>query len=98
MVASLGGVDAVAFTGGVGENAAEVRARGVRGLGFLGLSLDERRNRELACDADISAEHAPVRTVVVRAREDLEIARQVRLALASTPQIDHPRSAPKRSK
>lgn len=82
MAASLRGVDAVAFTGGVGENAAQVRGRGIDGLAFLGVAVDEERNRELAGEGDISAKDAPVSTLVIAAREDLEIARQVRLALA----------------
>jgi acetate kinase len=81
MAASLRGLDALVFTGGVGENAAEIRARAASGLAFLGVFVDERRNRELAGDGDISAGRAPVRTLVIRAREDLEIARQVRVVI-----------------
>ena len=44
MAAVLGGLDALVFTGGVGENAAPIRARALEGLGFLGLSLDDERN------------------------------------------------------
>jgi acetate kinase len=78
MTASLGGLDALVFTGGVGENAPEVRRRAVAGLGFLGAQLDEQRNADVAGDADIGAPNAPVRTLVIAAREDLEIAAQVR--------------------
>jgi acetate kinase len=80
MAAAMGGLDALVFTGGVGENAAEVREATAAGLGFLGIALDGRRAR-LAPDADISALDAPVRTLVVRAREDLEIASSVRALL-----------------
>jgi acetate kinase len=80
MAASLGGVDLLAFTGGVGEHAAPVRAAAVDGLPFLGLGLDEALNRSTTADADISDSAAAVRCVVVTAREDLEIARQVRVA------------------
>ena len=81
MAAALGGVDALVFTGGVGEHAAEVRERALAGLGFLGLSLDVSRNRALAGgDADISAA-GDARTLVIAAREELEIARQVRALL-----------------
>jgi acetate kinase len=80
MAAALGGLDVLVFTGGVGENAAEVREATAAGLGFLGIGLDDRRAR-LAPDADISALDAPVRTLVVRAREDLEIASSVRALL-----------------
>ena len=78
MAAALGGVDALVFTGGVGENAAEVRARAVAGLGFLGAGLDPERNAAASGDGDVSADGAAARVLVVAAREDLEIARQVR--------------------
>ncbi|HET6833221.1 MAG TPA: acetate/propionate family kinase [Acidimicrobiales bacterium] len=86
MVASLGGLDALVFTGGVGENAPTVRAAAVAGLGFLGAALDAQRNDEAvggAADpeADITAAGSSVRTLVVAAREDLEIARGVRARL-----------------
>jgi acetate kinase len=80
MTAALGGLDALVFTGGVGERAAEIRARAADGLAYLGVALDAPRNRAAAPDADISADGAAVRTHVIAAREDLEIARQVRAA------------------
>lgn len=83
MAASLGGLDALAFTGGVGENAAPVRALAADGLGFLGVELDGARNAEVKGDEEVSAAGARVRTFVIRAREDLEIARQVRACLAA---------------
>ena len=52
------------------------------GLGFLGASLDEARNRATVGDAEIGARGARVRILVLAAREDLEIAREVRAALA----------------
>jgi acetate kinase len=81
MAAALGGLDALVFTGGVGERAAEVRRAAAAGLGFLGVALDETRNADQAPDVDVSAAEAAARTLVVEAREDLEIARQVRAAL-----------------
>jgi acetate kinase len=81
MAAALDGLDALVFTGGVGEHAPEVRARAAAGLGFLGVALDDAANRAADADADIGAPGAPVRTLVVEAREDLEIARGVRAAL-----------------
>jgi acetate kinase len=81
MTASLGGLDALVFTGGVGENAPQVRRRAVAGLGFLGAQLDEERNEAAEGDADVGAAGAPVRTLVIAAREDLEIAGQVRAVL-----------------
>jgi acetate kinase len=82
MAAALGGIDVLAFTGGVGQNAPAVRERVVRGLGFLGLGLDEGRNRAPTGDADVTADGASARVLVVQAREDLEIARQTRAVLA----------------
>jgi acetate kinase len=82
MAAALGGLDALAFTGGVGEHAPAIRARALEGLGFLGLELDATRNGEADGDADISCPGAPARTLVIAAREDLEIARQARAVLA----------------
>ena len=81
MTASLRGIDALVFTGGVGENAAQIRERAAQALEFLGVAVDARRNRALAGEGEISADQASVRTVVIRAREDLEIARQVRVVI-----------------
>ncbi|MGO8905926.1 MAG: acetate/propionate family kinase [Solirubrobacteraceae bacterium] len=78
MAAALGGLDALVFTGGVGEGSAAVRRLTAERLGFLGVSIDAERNRAPAADTDVSAGGAPVRTLVLTAREDLEIARQVR--------------------
>jgi acetate kinase len=88
MAAALGGLDAVAFTGGVGENAPEVRRLAAEGLGFLGLDVDPARNERFgapgdqgAADRDISAADSAVRTFVIESREDLEIAHSVRRLL-----------------
>ena len=78
MAAAMAGIDVLAFTGGVGERSAEVRSRAADGLGFLGVELDARRNTEATSDAEIGHTAAPVRTLVVTAREDLEMARQAR--------------------
>jgi acetate kinase len=81
MAAALGGIDALVFTGGVGERSAPVRAAAADGLGFLGVAVDAARNDAPDGDADVSADGAAVRTLVVPAREDVEIARQVRALL-----------------
>ena len=70
------------FTGGVGERSAEVRERTVERLRFLGLSLDGERNRGASGDADVSHDGAAAKTLVVLAREDIEIAHQTRRLLA----------------
>jgi acetate kinase len=81
MAAALGGLDVLAFTGGVGEHAPVVRARAAAGLAFLGIGVDAALNSgstEPAPDREIGSADARVRTFVVRAREDLQIAREVR--------------------
>jgi len=87
MVAVLGGVDALVFTAGVGENSAEVRAAVCDTFAFLGLRLDQRKNGQSALDEDISALDATVRVLVIHAQEDWMIAREcwnlVRTATAS---------------
>jgi acetate kinase len=77
MTAAAGGLDLLVMTGGVGERAAPVRAAAGSALGYLGVAIDEQRNRAATGDADISADGAGARTVVVTSREDLEIRRQV---------------------
>jgi acetate kinase len=81
MAASMNGMDGLVFTGGVGENAPTVRARAAQGLAFLGIELDRERNLTARPDIEISAEGASVRTIVITAREDLQIAREVRQVL-----------------
>jgi acetate kinase len=78
MAAAIDGIDVLAFTGGIGEHAPAVRAAATAGLGFLGVQLDAERNAGARGDAEIAAPGASVRTVVITAREDREIARQVR--------------------
>ena len=82
MTAALGGIDALVFTGGVGERSARVRALACEGLGHLGVAIDAAANDATAGDADIAAPDARARVLVVRAREDLEIARAARATLA----------------
>jgi acetate kinase len=81
MVAAMGGVDALVFTGGVGERSAAIRSRAAARLGFLGIELDPARNQSPELDAEIGAHGASVRSFVVAAREDLQIARDVRTVL-----------------
>jgi acetate kinase len=81
MATAAGGLDALVFTGGVGERAPAVRAASADGLAFLGVAIDAAKNDAAHDDADVSAPDAAVRTLVVLAREDLEIAGQVRGAL-----------------
>jgi acetate kinase len=85
MAAAMGGLDVLVFTGGVGENAAAVRVATVSGLRFLGVEIDPTLNADAAPDADISASSAAVATLVVKAHEDIEVAREVRRVLSSIP-------------
>jgi acetate kinase len=83
MTASLGGIDGLVFTGGVGERSPHVRAAAIDGLGFLGVDLDSEQNQRATGerDLDVSSPSAVCRTLVVISREDVEIATQVRAAL-----------------
>jgi acetate kinase len=74
MTAALSGLDALVFTGGVGENAAAVRAELGGYLGYLGVHIDENKNRNARPDVRISADGARVPAFVIAAREDIEIA------------------------
>ncbi len=84
MVAALGGLDVLVFTGGVGENAPAIRKRVAADLAYLGIGVDAGRNEGARDDADIGATGSTVRTVVIRAREDLQIAREGRRLLGLT--------------
>ncbi len=82
MAIAMDGLDAIVFTGGVGERSAAVRTAAAEGLGSLGIRLDPTLNAVADGDADVSADGAPVRSLVVVAREDLQIAGEVRALLA----------------
>ena len=81
MTAAMNGLDTLIFTGGVGEHQPLVRAATTAGLGFLGVGVDESANTHATTDADITSPDAHVRTLVITAREDSEIARQTRALL-----------------
>ena len=75
--ATLGGIDALVFTAGVGENSAEVRSTVCSGLECLGLHLDSVRNLDCQADVDISPVNSPGRILVIRTREDLSMLQSV---------------------
>jgi acetate kinase len=81
--AALGGLDAVIFTAGIGENAAEVRERICSGLEFIGLKLDAARNRRNA--AVISEKRSKVKVRVIKTNEELMIARHTARLIAAQP-------------
>ena len=79
--AAMGGVDAIVFTGGIGENSASMRGRILQRLEFLGVQLDEDRNRDASVHTDedhavITTERSRVEAIVVKTNEELMIARQ----------------------
>jgi acetate kinase len=82
MAAAMDGLDVLVFTGGIGERSAAIRERAAAGLGFLGVALDPAANEDATPDAEIGVSSARVRSLVVEAREDLQIARDVRRVLA----------------
>lgn len=76
--AAMGGVDAVVFTAGIGENTSEVRADSVAGLEFLGIAIDPEKNNIRGTEADISKDGMPVRVLVIPTNEELMIARDTK--------------------
>ena len=84
MAATLGGVDAVVFTAGVGEHAPEIRRRVCENMEFIGLELDQKANERCRPDADVAASTSPVRILVIGTREDLTIVRETHRLLSST--------------
>lgn len=80
LTASLGGIDALVFTGGIGEHSHEVRQAAVESLAYLGMKLDAQANKDATgddtADATISTRNSKVAILKIHAREDLEIARQ----------------------
>jgi acetate kinase len=84
MTAAMGGLDAIVFTGGVGERAPAIRAMATDALSYLGIALDAVANeRSGSGDREIGAPGAAVRAFVIPAREDVEIARGVRQAIGA---------------
>src|SRR5487761_96543 len=74
MLGPLGGLDALVFTGGIGENSPAVRAAACKEFEFLGLALDDSANTGSRADCDIARDGSNVRVLVVRANEDYAIA------------------------
>ena len=76
MLASLGGVDALVFTAGIGENSAAIRSAACEGFEFLGLSIDSAKNKSNPIDLDISYPDSKVRVLVIHTEEDWAIAQE----------------------
>jgi acetate kinase len=82
LAVTLGGIDALVFTAGVGENSAEVRAASCRGLECLGVALDPDANARCVPDADVAAEGSHARILVIAAREDVTMLGEVLRVIA----------------
>ncbi|MEA4966262.1 MAG: acetate/propionate family kinase [Oscillospiraceae bacterium] len=80
--AALGGLDAIAFGGGIGRGSAEVRRRSLSGLEFLGVRVDEEKNRRAVGGDDISRDGAPVRVYVIDTNEEIVVARKAAALLS----------------
>jgi acetate kinase len=83
MAATLGGLDALVFTAGIGEHSPEIRRLVCKNLAFLGIELDEIANDACRPDADIATRASKGRILVITAREDLTILREVRRLIGS---------------
>jgi acetate kinase len=81
MLARLNGADALVFTGGIGENAAAVRAAACKSFSFAGIELDENKNNSCDDDADISSAGSKVRVLMVHTRENWAIAKEAQRLL-----------------
>ena len=76
MLASLGGLDALVFTAGVGEHSAEIRQAACEAFGFIGLKIDLDKNQQQPIDKDIATPDSSVRILVIHTQEDWAIAEQ----------------------
>ena len=76
MIASLGGIDVLTFTAGIGEHAPEIRAAACEAFGFLNLKIDAQKNAASPVDQDIATADSTVRVLVVHTEEDWQIAKE----------------------
>ncbi len=90
--AAMGGVDAIIFTGGIGENSPEVRERSLETLGIMGIHLDRERNAALlGGEGEITTDGSPVKALVIPTNEEKVIARDVvRVLNGIMPTFDPP--------
>jgi acetate kinase len=80
-VGVMGGIDALIFTAGVGENNAYIREHITNNLDIFGIKMDKRKNNSAKGEADISRDRSNVRILIIPANEELEIARQCKSLL-----------------
>jgi len=81
--AALGGLDVLAFTGGIGENSPSIRASCCEGLGFLGISLDGARNERESGDRVLSTDGTPVMVLALATDEEIIVARRAHKVLTA---------------
>ena len=93
--AAMGGIEAIAFTGGIGENSARLRAACCEGLEFLGVYLDRQRNETGAGDRAVSTADSPVTVLALATNEELIVARRAWEVLEP---VSQSRRAPNRTK
>jgi acetate kinase len=94
MAATLGGIDALVFTAGVGEHAPEIRERVCENLNYLGLEVDRTANETCKPDADIAMPASAARILVITTREDLTIMRETRKLVGSSISQPHETNMP----
>ena len=82
--AAMSGLDAVAFTGGIGENSASLRSRCCRGLDFIGIHLDPARNQQSAGDRVVSSPGSPVTVLALATNEELVVAKRAFAVLSAS--------------
>ena len=87
--AAMAGIDAVVFTGGIGENAASIREMVCAPLGFLGLSLDPAKNGVRGQEIDVSTPDSRVKALVIPTNEELSIAQKSKRAVEETDEQFH---------
>jgi acetate kinase len=85
----LGGVDAITFSGGIGENSAEIRAAVLKDLSAFGVELDEEKNRTIKGEGAISTDGSAVKVLVVPANEETIVARETMAVVESARAAEH---------
>ena len=84
--AAMGGVDAIAFAGGIGENSSLVRRKALEGLEFMGVSLDIAKNETAKPDCELTGEGSRARIFAIATNEEIVVARKAKAYLASRAQ------------
>ncbi|MFW6296837.1 MAG: acetate/propionate family kinase, partial [Halothece sp.] len=76
MLTSLGGLDILVFTGGVGEHRSNVRKEACNALGFMGLEIDEQKNDNASDDTDVATENSSIRVFMIKTKESWQMAKE----------------------